>query len=117
MRYEFSAWHDIDTFSAQTAMTLDEVIETIPSHLKHLFKFYAFGYQCGGQGTIMSYADEILPIYSSPEISYRGIPCGNKKFANNALRLREYARHLRAQLAVASERRTTRAEGNLPVTQ
>lgn len=113
------AWaqHDIDTFSAQTEMTLDEVIETTPSHLKQFFKFYAFGYQCAGKGTIMSYADEVLPVYSSPEISYRGILCGNKKFANNALRLREYARHLRARLAVNSESVISRSEEKPPVTQ
>jgi len=52
---------------------------------------YAFGFECAGKGTIMSYEKEVLPIYSSPNIFYYGERCGDSRYANNARVLRDFA--------------------------
>ncbi|WP_120511003.1 hypothetical protein [Photobacterium salinisoli] len=92
------AEHDIDTLSGQIDVRIDELKETTASHQQHAFRPYAFGYRCGGKGTVMAYADEWLPVYSSPDITYKGIACGGEKFANNAKRLREYALQLQERM-------------------
>ncbi|MEJ2763353.1 hypothetical protein VV869_05165 [Photobacterium sp. MCCC 1A19761] len=64
---------------------------------QHLLKPYARGYSCSGEGTVMSYNDLRLPVYSSPDIYYRGKVCGDANKADNARIMREYARALRQQ--------------------
>lgn len=54
-------------------------------------KPYAFASFCGGKGTIMSYAQEIIPAYSSPKIHFQGDTCGNEFEADNARVLTEFA--------------------------
>ena len=54
-------------------------------------KRYARAYTCKNAGTVMSYEERIVPIYSSPLIHYRGAQCGDPKVADNARVLREYA--------------------------
>lgn len=63
----------------------------IASSIKNKIKPYAFGFECGGKGTVMSYAKEVLPIYSNPDIYYHGEKCGTSKKANNSKVLRDYA--------------------------
>lgn len=65
---------------------------------QHQLKLYARGYSCSGEGTVMSYHDLRLPIYSSPDIDYRGNVCGDANKADNARVMRDYARALRQQI-------------------
>ncbi len=87
------AWanHDIDTLSDQTEGYLFDLATWLPVGLHSKIKQYAYGYRCGGKGTVMSYADELHPFYSSPSIAFDGIACGNDVYADNARVLREYA--------------------------
>ncbi|ASG05422.1 hypothetical protein [Vibrio anguillarum] len=55
---------------------------------------YARATKCGSSGTIMSYERDILPIYSSPKISFQGKSCGDAESADNARVMREYASKL-----------------------
>lgn len=66
---------------------------------RHLIKPYARAYKCDNAGTIMSYEEVTLPIYSSPEIVYRSEPCGNELHADNNRRVREYIAALKKRLA------------------
>lgn len=70
----------------------------INRNLHHKIKRYARGYKCANAGTIMSYEDKILPIYSSPEIFYRGHACGDEETADNRRVLIEYAQEQLSQL-------------------
>lgn len=87
------AWanHDIETLSDQTNGMPFELTMQVPLSVEDKFKKYSYGYKCGGKGTIMAYADQTHPFYSSPDISYEGIVCGNARYADNARVLREYA--------------------------
>lgn len=62
-------------------------------HHKHI-KPYAFGALCREAGTIMTYAEKSLPVYSSPHIKYYGKACGDEGTANNALHMKEFAQSL-----------------------
>ncbi|MGF1754605.1 hypothetical protein L4C33_13520 [Vibrio makurazakiensis] len=64
---------------------------------RHLVKPYARAYSCSNAGTVMSYEDIRLPIYSSPSIQYRSESCGNKLNADNRRRVLEYIDTLREQ--------------------
>ncbi|MFA0406184.1 hypothetical protein [Vibrio sp. 10N.222.52.C12] len=55
---------------------------------------YARAAKCGSSGTIMSYERDILPIYSSPKVSFQGKSCGDDETADNARVMREYASKL-----------------------
>lgn len=57
---------------------------------RHKLKDYARAYKCANAGTIMSYEDIRLPIYSSPLISYKGQICGDDKKANNLKVVQDY---------------------------
>ena len=47
----------------------------------------------------MSYSDNLLPVYSSPNITYQGQVCGDVETADNARLLIEYARALREKVS------------------
>lgn len=87
------AWanHDMQTLSNQTGGMPFELSKRVPLTLAGKITNYSYGYICGGKGTIMAYADETHPFYSSPDISYRQIVCGNAVYADNAKVLREHA--------------------------
>lgn len=55
---------------------------------------YGHGALCGGAGTVMSYADRLLPVYSSPDVYYNGQRCGDEQTANNTRLMRDYANQL-----------------------
>ncbi|TQQ69506.1 hypothetical protein [Vibrio cholerae] len=57
---------------------------------RFLVKRYARAYTCSNAGTIMSYEKIKLPIYSSPDIHYRGESCGDLEKANNKRQVSEY---------------------------
>ncbi|MCW1890613.1 hypothetical protein OK016_21095 [Vibrio chagasii] len=43
-------------------------------------KPYSFGALCPGSGnTVMTYAEKVLPVYSSPNIQYYGKACGDAR--------------------------------------
>jgi hypothetical protein len=83
--------HDMDTLSYQVGGSVFdlELFYTLEQQSK--IKPYSYGYLCGGRGTVMSYADVIHPFYSNPDITYDGISCGNKRYANNSKVLRDYS--------------------------
>ena len=88
------AWanHDMDTISDQVGNFSDLGLGLrYTLEQQNEIKPYSYGYICGGKGTVMSYADALHPFYSTPDITYDGIPCGNKRYANNAKVLRDYA--------------------------
>lgn len=91
------AWaqHDIKTFDRQEKEELFPVRESIAMWDFPKLKSYAYGALCGDAGSVMSYEEKVLPIYSSPNITYQGEVCGNRKSADNARLLTEYARVLR----------------------
>lgn len=62
--------------------------------LEKFVKSYAHGYLCGGRGTVMSYSEQIVPVYSSPNVSYNNQPCGSAEKANNAKVLTDYAQSI-----------------------
>ncbi|NOI25526.1 hypothetical protein [Vibrio mediterranei] len=84
------AMHDMDTLAEQ-GLSLYELDDVVPFYDRDKVKSYAFAYQCGGKGTVMSYAEEYIPVYSSPDIKHNGVVCGDPDFANNAKVLRDYA--------------------------
>ncbi|SEF55915.1 hypothetical protein [Vibrio hangzhouensis] len=89
------AWHE-DTSWFQV---LDDTLEKHTSEVnKQRLKPYARGYHCGGAGTIMSYEVDILPVYSSPEVSNNGRECGIADRADNARQMREFAEQLRQKM-------------------
>lgn len=57
-------------------------------------KPYARGALCRDAGTVMTYADNQLPIYSSPQIKHYGTQCGDEERADNARLMREFAQSL-----------------------
>ncbi|MEF2510040.1 hypothetical protein V4D06_19160 [Vibrio mimicus] len=63
----------------------------VPQEYQEKLIPYARAFKCGDSGTIMSYEQNILPIYSSPQIKYQGGLCGNRESADNARVLRDYA--------------------------
>ncbi len=69
----------------------------LPEHHPNI-KPYAFGALCHEAGTIMTYAEKALPVYSSPDIYYYGKPCGDAETADNARHMREFALGLMQQL-------------------
>ncbi|NUW67122.1 hypothetical protein [Vibrio coralliilyticus] len=62
--------------------------------LEKFVKSYAHGYLCGDRGTVMSYSKQIVPVYSSPNVSYNNEPCGSADKANNAKVLTDYAQSI-----------------------
>ena len=91
------AWaeHDATTLNEQVEGALEE---TTPAWDHHKIKAYARGATCGDAGTVMSYQDNILPIYSGPNFYYQERRCGDTKYADNARVLTEYAYDLASQL-------------------
>ncbi|KAB2823377.1 hypothetical protein [Aliivibrio finisterrensis] len=83
--------HDVETLSYQTEGRPFDLNMWEPLSFHQTVKKYSYGYICGGKGTVMAYADDIHPFYSSPEITYSGIVCGHKDYADNAKVLRDYA--------------------------
>ncbi|KZX68041.1 hypothetical protein A3712_14100 [Vibrio sp. HI00D65] len=57
-------------------------------------KPYSFGALCREAGTVMTYAEKVLPVYSSPNIQYYGKACGDVEKADNARHMREFAQSL-----------------------
>ncbi|WP_394246083.1 hypothetical protein [Vibrio profundi] len=91
------AWaeHDPATLAEQLDSDLED---TTPAWDQHKIKAYARGALCGNAGTVMSYQDNILPIYSSPNFYYQKYKCGDSNRADNARVLTEYAYDLASQL-------------------
>ena len=58
-------------------------------------KPYAGAYRCSNYGTVMSYATQVVPAYSSPLISNNGELCGHEVKGDNARVMQEYAESLR----------------------
>ncbi|ELA3113525.1 hypothetical protein ACRTC9_21610 [Vibrio vulnificus] len=77
------AWHDNTAIHWLKGQLLKE-------HHKQI-KPYAFGALCHEAGTVMTYAEKPLPVYSSPDIKYYGQACGNAETADNARHMREFA--------------------------
>ncbi|MGD8117940.1 hypothetical protein [Vibrio sp. TRT 29B02] len=75
---EYSPKFDVDSF----------VNYTFPNKNKR----YSFGATCSSRGTVMSYEKDIIPAYSSPDISVDGQVCGDELTANNAKVLRDFAK-------------------------
>ncbi|MFL0933990.1 hypothetical protein ACJO14_23965 [Vibrio parahaemolyticus] len=75
---EYSPKFDVDTF----------IKNTFP----HKNERYSFGATCSNRGTVMTYEKDIIPAYSSPDISVDGEVCGNELSANNAQVLRNFAK-------------------------
>lgn len=67
--------------------------QLLMEHHKYI-KPYAFGALCREAGTIMTYAEKVLPVYSSPNIKYYGKSCGDAETADNARHMREFAESL-----------------------
>jgi len=67
--------------------------QLLSEHHQHI-KPYAFGALCREAGTIMTYAEKTLPIYSSPSFEYYGKACGDEETANNAQHMKEFAESL-----------------------
>lgn len=65
---------------------------------RHLIKPYARAYKCSNAGTVMSYEEIKLPIYSTPTIKYRSEVCGNELNADNRKRVLEYIDTLRERV-------------------
>ncbi|KJY83321.1 hypothetical protein TW81_10020 [Vibrio galatheae] len=80
------AWHNDTPDYWLKGQLLDEFHPYIKS--------YARGYLCGDAGTVMTYASNQLPIYSSPKIRYFGQVCGDEAHADNARLMQEFARSL-----------------------
>ncbi|WP_114765020.1 hypothetical protein [Vibrio rhodolitus] len=72
---------------------------TILPEFHHLLKPYARGYKCGTAGTIMSYEEIRLPIYSSPNIFNQGKACGDPETADNARAMTEHAYRIAQAMA------------------
>ncbi|USD66691.1 hypothetical protein J4N39_10100 [Vibrio sp. SCSIO 43136] len=105
LEHEFGhlAWarHDLSTAKSQLeASELDSYQDITTVQGQDKLKPYAHGATCGDAGTIMSYQAKVLPIYSSPKITYQGEVCGDAMTADNARLLTEYARTLKAKLTV-----------------
>ncbi|WP_260261920.1 hypothetical protein [Vibrio intestinalis] len=76
----------------QPVASLDKWVKSkIPYEYHHKIKSYAKGFLCKGAGTVMSFSEVSLPVYSSPEIEYDGATCGDIKHGDNARQMREYA--------------------------
>lgn len=90
------AMHDVKTLSSQLQGRTLNAITTEDN--KSQIKCYAHAALCGDSGTIMSYAENILPVYSSPNITYQGQVCGDVEIADNVRVLTDYARALRERV-------------------
>lgn len=64
----------------------------------HLLKPYARAFKCGTSGTIMSYEDNILPVYSSPNIFNQGQRCGDPENGDNARAVTEHAHRIAKEM-------------------
>ncbi|WP_194435627.1 hypothetical protein [Vibrio fluminensis] len=80
------AWHNDEPIHWLKGQLLPEFHQYI--------KPYARGALCQDAGTVMTYAEKVLPIYSSPEIDYFGTACGDEETADNARLMREFAQSL-----------------------
>jgi len=103
LEHEFGhlAWaQHIETFPFALLKTKLERSTSIPN--RHKLKSYARAYKCANAGTIMSYEERVLPVYSDPAVRYRGEVCGNALNANNAEVLREFVSYKLEQSGHAS---------------
>ncbi len=64
--------------------------QLLSDHHKQI-KAYSRGALCREAGTVMTYAETQIPVYSSPKIKYYGKTCGDEKVADNARHMREFA--------------------------
>ncbi|MDA0148406.1 hypothetical protein [Vibrio sp. LaRot3] len=72
--------------------SLDKWVKSkIPREHHHKIKAYAKGFSCKGAGTVMSFSEVSLPVYSSPDVQYDGEVCGDAKHGDNARQMKEYA--------------------------
>ncbi|CAK2889376.1 Peptidyl-Asp metalloendopeptidase [Vibrio crassostreae] len=68
--------------------------QVFPGNRKKV-KPYAGAYHCSNYGTVMSYATQVVPAYSSPLISNNGEFCGHGVKGDNTRVMQEYAESLR----------------------
>ncbi|CAK2481772.1 hypothetical protein L3V35_24000 [Vibrio sp. L5-1] len=68
--------------------------QVFPDNRKKV-KPYAGAYHCSNYGTVMSYATQVVPAYSSPLISNNGEFCGHGVKGDNTRVMQEYAESLR----------------------
>lgn len=54
-------------------------------------KSFAYGWRCGNYGTVMSFAPQKIPAYSSPELFVGDLACGDQRSGDNARVMRTYA--------------------------
>lgn len=87
--------HDQQTIDEQAAFGFEQII---PLWDQKQGKPYARAALCGDAGTVMSYNQNILPVYSHPGVFYQGESCGDEQSADNARVLRHYAQHLKQEL-------------------
>ncbi|WP_084882611.1 hypothetical protein [Vibrio sp. qd031] len=76
-----------------TLLTIDGV-DSISAYLTGHYpmkKAYSFGARCAERGTVMSYAADTIPAYSSPSLIVDGQVCGDSETADNARVLKEFA--------------------------
>ncbi|MCF7481544.1 hypothetical protein L3V31_07360 [Vibrio sp. J1-1] len=69
-----------------------DVDSFVKNTFPHKNERYSFGATCSNRGTVMSYEKDIIPAYSSPDISVDGEVCGVQLSANNAQVLRNFAK-------------------------
>ncbi len=87
--------HDQQTLDEQASFGFEQIL---PLWDQKQLKPYARAALCGGAGTIMSYNQNVLPVYSQPGVFYHGEQCGDAKYANNAQVLRGFAKRLKQEL-------------------
>ncbi len=87
--------HDQQTIDEQAAFGFEQIV---PLWDQKQSKPYARAALCGDAGTVMSYNQNILPVYSHPGLYYQGEQCGDPEHADNARVLRRYAKHLKQEL-------------------
>jgi len=72
----------------------------VNAFMKNTFPYpkarYSFGATCSNRGTVMSYEKDVIPVYSSPDISVHGEVCGDEHSANNAQVLRDFAKRYKS---------------------
>ncbi|CAK2473553.1 conserved hypothetical protein [Vibrio crassostreae] len=64
---------------------------------------YARAYKCGTGGTVMSYENEKLPIYSNPKTTYRDEACGDVEDGDNARIVTESAQRIAKQMSLLTD--------------
>lgn len=89
--------HDELTIEEQALYGFEQIV---PLWDQKQLKPYARAALCGDAGTVMSYHQNILPIYSQPNIRYQGQNCGDAHRANNSRVLTEFSQRLQREFTL-----------------